>query len=78
VRNVVKDLTAEISEKVPLTVARARVCAKSDLLHGAMVPDRRASSGGKYLRGNRSWSTVAHLPTFANLCKPLQRLSDHS
>ena len=25
-RNVVKDLTAEISEKVPLTVARARVC----------------------------------------------------
>jgi hypothetical protein len=26
VRNVVKDLTAEISEKVPLTVARARVC----------------------------------------------------
>jgi len=28
VRNVVKDLTAEISEKVPLRVARARVCAK--------------------------------------------------
>lgn len=27
-RNVVKDLTAEISEKVPLRVARARVCAK--------------------------------------------------
>jgi hypothetical protein len=47
VRNVVKDLTAEISEKVLLTVARARVCVRClDLLYGTMVPDGRASSGG--------------------------------
>ena len=70
-RNVVKDLTAEISEKVPLTVARARVCAKSDLLHGAMVPDRRASSGGNICGGTGHGlplRTSLHLQTSASPC----------
>jgi len=53
VRNVVKDLTTEISEKVLLTVAGARACMRSfDLLYGTMVPDGRASSGG-YICGEQ-------------------------
>ena len=56
-RIVVKDLTAEISEKVPLTVARARVCAKfRPVVWGDGARQARVEWG------NRLWSTVAHLP----------------
>jgi hypothetical protein len=37
VRNVVKDLTAEISEKVPLTVVEQEHVRSSDLLYGAII-----------------------------------------
>lgn len=36
-RNVVKDLTAEIFEKVPLTVVEQEYVRSSDLLYGEII-----------------------------------------
>ena len=49
--NVVKDLTAEISEKVPLTVASARVCAKFRPVVGSDGARQARFEGGNICEG---------------------------